>query len=89
MTYELDISATAQEHIEYLKRSEPKAYEKAKELLKDISKHPREGIGKPEFLKYIKKWSRRINRFHRILYVIDDKKVLVSIASARGHYDVT
>jgi len=45
-------------------------------LLKDISRNPYEGIGKPEPLKFNNAgfWSRRIDEEHRLIYrVIDDE----------------
>jgi len=57
------------------------------ELLKDISRNPYEGIGKPEPLKfnYAGFWSRRIDEEHRIIYrVINDE---IQIAKCRFHYD--
>lgn len=56
-------------------------------LLKDISRHPFDGIGKPEPLKhkYSGFWSRRIDNEHRLIYrVVDDK---IQIAKCRHHYD--
>jgi toxin YoeB len=42
------------------------------ELLKDISRNPFSGIGKPEPLKYKYKgfWSRRISEEHRLIYTV-------------------
>lgn len=44
---------------------------KINQLIKDIDRHPFEGQGKPEPLKYnlSGKWSRRINMEHRLLHV--------------------
>lgn len=44
------------------------------------------GIGKPEPLKHSLSgyWSRRINDKHRIIYKVDEKKIL--IASCKDHY---
>jgi toxin YoeB len=55
-------------------------------LLQNIRKTPFSGIGKPEPLKYdlSGKWSRRINREHRIIYSIENDTV--TIYSLRGHY---
>ena len=41
-------------------------------LIKDIQLHPFQGIGKPEPLKHelSGKWSRKINKEHRIIYQI-------------------
>jgi toxin YoeB len=57
------------------------------ELLKDISRNPYSGIGKPEALKYKYKgfWSRRINDQHRLIYQVKEDEIL--IAKCRFHYD--
>ena len=60
-------------------------------LIIDIQKHPFEGIGKPEPLKYqlTGKQSRRINQEHRIIYqVIDENTIeILNILSLKGHYE--
>ena len=55
-------------------------------LLKDISRHPFTGLGKPEPLKHKYKgyWSRRIDE-HRLIYRIKDEEI--HIAKCRFHYD--
>jgi toxin YoeB len=55
-------------------------------LLKDISRTPREGIGKPEPLKWGLSgcWSRRIDREHRLVYRIKDD--ILHVISCRYHY---
>jgi toxin YoeB len=57
------------------------------ELLKDISRNPFEGMGKPEPLKfkYSGFWSRRIDEEHRLIYQVSDDSIL--IAKCRFHYD--
>ena len=56
------------------------------ELLEDIEKHPFEGIGKPEQLKYQLKgmWSRRIDLEHRLIYTVDNDTII--IYSCKYHY---
>lgn len=56
-------------------------------LIKDIQRTPFEGKGKPEPLKFDLSgyWSRRIDREHRLVYQIQDEKVI--IYSCRYHYD--
>ena len=60
---------------------------KINELIKDIQRHPFEGIGKPEPLKYDLAgfWSRRIDREHRLVYQVIKDELL--IYSCRYHYD--
>ena len=60
---------------------------KINELLKDISRAPYSGLGKPEPLKFKYKgyWSRRINEEHRLIYRFRDNEIL--IAKCRFHYD--
>jgi toxin YoeB len=60
---------------------------KINELLKDISRHPFSGLGKPEPLKYKYKgfWSRRIDGEHRLIYQFKDNEI--HIAKCRFHYD--
>ncbi len=56
------------------------------ELIKDITRSPFSGIGKPEPLKHALRgyWSRRINTEHRIVYKVVDGAVC--IAQLRYHY---
>lgn len=55
-------------------------------LIKEISRTPFSGIGKPEPLKNALSgyWSRRINDEHRIVYKIVDGSIY--IAQLRYHY---
>jgi toxin YoeB len=55
-------------------------------LIEDIKKHPFDGLGKPEHLKYKLPpcWSRRINQKDRLVYRI--KKDQIEIISILGHY---
>ena len=55
-------------------------------LIEDISRHPYQGIGKPEPLKHnlAGYWSRRINEEHRLVYRIIDNTII--IIQCRYHY---
>ncbi len=56
-------------------------------LIKSIERDGfREGLGKPEPLKYDLKsyWSRRIDDEHRLIYKIDDGKLVIT--SCKDHY---
>jgi toxin YoeB len=74
---------------EYLfwQKNDKQKINKINELLKDISRSPYEGIGKPEALKhnYIGYWSRRIDEEHRLIYKVIQDEIL--IYKCRFHYD--
>ena len=55
-------------------------------LIDDITRgDPHDGIGKPEPLKYLDAWSRRINDEHRLVYRVVGDDLL--ILQARYHYE--
>ena len=56
------------------------------ELIKQATRTPFEGSGKPELLKHALSgyWSRRINDEHRIVYRVEGDSLL--IAQLRFHY---
>ncbi len=60
--------------------------QRIRKLIKDIIRHPEEGIGKPEKLKFQLSgyWSRRIDQEHRLVYKVEGKNII--ILSCRYHY---
>jgi toxin YoeB len=74
---------------EYLfwQKNDKQKLNKINELLKDISRTPYEGTGKPEALKFkfVGYWSRRIDEEHRLIYKVVDDEIL--IFKCRFHYD--
>lgn len=56
-------------------------------LLDDVLRDPFDGIGKPEQLRHVLAgaWSRRIDEEHRLVYLVDDKDIIV--LQARYHYE--
>jgi len=71
----------------YWQKTDKKILSKINDLLKDISRTPFSGLGKPEPLKhkYKEYWSRRIDGEHRLIYRLKDDVIL--IAKCRFHYD--
>jgi toxin YoeB len=72
---------------QYWIETDKKTIKKINDLIKDIERDPYKGIGKPEQLKDKKLygyWSRRIDYQHRIIYTIDDDKII--FISLRDHY---
>lgn len=71
----------------YWQKTDKMKLKRINELLKDISRTPFHGIGKPEPLKYKYSglWSLRIDNEHRLIYQVKDDEIL--IAKCRYHYD--
>jgi toxin YoeB len=82
----LIFSEQAWEDYLYWQKTDKKLLERINTLIKDASRSPFEGIGKPEPLKNALSgyWSRRINDEHRIVYRISEGAML--IAQLRYHY---
>ncbi|MEM1114340.1 MAG: Txe/YoeB family addiction module toxin [Pseudomonadota bacterium] len=70
----------------YWQKTDKKILKRINTLIKDITREPFEGIGKPEPLKHALSgyWSRRINDEHRIVYKVQGDSLLV--AQLRYHY---
>ena len=71
----------------YWQKNDKKMLQKINALLKDISRTPFSGIGKPEALKHKYRgfWSRRIDQEHRLIYKIHEDEI--QILKCRFHYD--
>ena len=71
----------------YWQKTDKKIVKKINELIKDISRTPFSGIGKPEALRHKYKgfWSSRIDHEHRLICQIKDDEI--RIAKCRHHYD--
>ncbi|HET8686381.1 MAG TPA: Txe/YoeB family addiction module toxin [Methanosarcina sp.] len=82
----LIFSEQAWEDYLYWQKQDSKLLERINLLIKEITRQPFSGIGKPEPLKHALAgyWSRRINDEHRIVYKIHDGSLL--IAQLRYHY---
>ncbi len=70
----------------YWQKNDKKNLRRINKLIKEISRTPFEGIGKPEALKHTLSgyWSRRINDEHRIVYTVKNKTII--IIQCRYHY---
>ena len=76
------ITFTERAFAEYLywQSQDKKTLKRINALLKDISRSPYEGIGKPEGY-----WSRRIDDVNRLVYRIEND--LIEVYQCKGHYD--
>ena len=89
MSYSIELTEEALSDIEKFKRSgDKKVLIKIDKLLNELREHPTTGTGKPEKLKYyeIATWSRRITDKHRLVYRIEDDKIVVIVLTFWGHY---
>ena len=75
------------EDYQYWLKTDKKILARINDLIRDISRTPYTGIGKPEPLKYKYKgfWSRRITDEHRLIYQVRGDEIL--IVKCRFHYD--
>jgi len=71
----------------YWQKIDKKMLKRINLLIKDISRQPYEGIGKPELLKHNYRgfWSRRIDGEHRLIYQVREDEI--RIIKCRFHYD--
>lgn len=70
----------------YWQKTDKKTLLKINNLIKEITRHPFEGSGKPELLKHNLHgwWSRRINLEDRLVYKVENDAVY--ILQCRYHY---
>ena len=83
-----DLIFSPQAYNEYLEwlSEDKKTFKKINDLIKDIIRSGlTSGIGKPEPLKHIKGYSRRIDEANRLIYTGDEKQN-IRILSCKGHY---
>ena len=80
-------SPQAWEDYLYWQQVDKKLVRKINELIRDASRTPYEGIGKPEPLRHTFAgfWSRRISPEHRMIYRVESGTL--EIAQLRYHYE--
>jgi len=74
------------EDLEYWVQTDRKMALRLIKMVREILRNPFEGIGKPEPLKYefSGAWSRRLNKEHRIVYLVSEDRI--DFLKARYHY---
>ncbi|MEG3930502.1 MULTISPECIES: Txe/YoeB family addiction module toxin [unclassified Microcoleus] len=74
------------EDLEYWVQTDRKMALRLIKMVREILRDPFEGIGKPEPLKYELSgaWSRRLNKEHRIVYLVSDERI--NFLKGRYHY---
>lgn len=90
MAYILKLDPKAVLDMAELKRSGNKTLmAKIERLLLELVEHPTTGTGQVEALKGNLSgfWSRRIDKFNRLVYAIEEEVITVTVISAKGHYN--
>ncbi len=83
------LKEVAIEDIEHYKNTgQKKVLSKINVLFDELREHPETGTGQPKKLKYglCNYWSRRIDKKNRLVYLIENSTVTITIISALGHY---
>lgn len=82
----LSWASMAWEDYLYWQRTDKQIVKRINTLIKEIQRHPFEGIGEPEPLRHNWSgyWSRRIDREHRLVYKVSDNALI--IVQCRYHY---
>lgn len=84
---ELVWQTAAWEDYLYWQETDRKILQRINDLIKDCSRNPFKGLGKPEPLKgtYACFWSRRITDEHRLVYAVKERRL--HVLQCRFHYD--
>lgn len=88
--FRLKIEELAENHIRKIYKSGNQGnIKKIEKILLELSETPYSGTGQPEQLKHqlAGYWLRKINQKDRIVYRVDEDKVIVFVISAMGHYE--
>jgi len=86
---EIELTSDALDDFRHWKKTgNARILKKVRQLIEAIEATPFHGIGKPEGLKgnLSDKWSRRIDKEHRLVYSVNDDKIIVF--SLKGHYKI-
>lgn len=75
------------EDYQYWAETDKRMLGRINQLIKEISRNPFKGLGKPEPLRHQYKgyWSRRIDNEHRLIYKVEGNDQM--IVKCRFHYD--
>jgi toxin YoeB len=87
--YFVVVEKDAQKQLQaHYKSGDKGSIKKINQIFEELSEHPETGIGKPERLKFELSglWSRQINKKDRLIYLIEDNIITVTVVSAIGHY---
>jgi toxin YoeB len=82
----VSFTPTALDDLRYWLKTDKRQAERVLALLEEVRRTPFQGAGKPEPLRFQLAgcWSRRIDREHRLVYLVEEKEIVV--IACRYHY---
>ena len=89
MIYEIILTPEAEQHLrEWKKSGQKKTLKKIADLFEELRQHPTTGTRKVEQLRgdLTGLWSRKIDKGARMVYRVEEDRVIVIIVSLKGHY---
>ncbi len=89
MNYKLFFLKQAEKDLQEFRKKDKPSYLKCFDLVRSTMQNPRQGIGKPERLKFFEEevYSRRVNQKDRMIYTIYEEEKEVDVSSFKGHYE--
>ncbi len=90
MKYSVILTETAVEQIKKIRKSGEKGVlTRILLIINELEEHPYSGIGKPKPLSKERagEWSRRVTHKHRLVYRVEEERLIVLILATLGHYD--
>lgn len=87
-TWTINFTKNGAKDFKFWQETDPKRFDRVRQLLRSIADNPLEGIGKPERLRHHRNpalYSRRIDQAHRLVYSIGPGNV-VTVVACRYHY---
>ena len=86
MTRRLTFTPDAWDDYLYWQSQDKKTLKRVNQLLRDVTREPFTGIGKPEPLRenLTGYWSRRIDDTNRLVYAVEEQAIIV--VACRYHY---
>lgn len=80
----LVLAAEALDDLRFWTETDPRKALRILKLIDEVCRTPLSGTGKPELLKHLGVWSRRIDQEHRLVYSVSGETVRV--LQCRYHY---
>jgi len=78
------LAPEALDDLRFWTETDPRKAQRILKLIDEVCRTPFSGTGKPELLRHLGVWSRRIDQEHRLVYAVSSETV--RIVQCRYHY---